>query len=313
MFAVRDSIAVNSPSRHALRAGVSLAFLIALAVITSHRRPFARAREIPQLYAEFVRSVGNGESRAMRLGAYPTSAGFQDHIRTMVAGETVDVFGYHQGLAMISGMNFTPRPVFQSYFAYTPALQKTNLDFYLGRSRPNFVLFRLETINNRFPTLDDAPLLLHLLGAYEPVASSDTTLLLRARTKSLTPRMTPLGGVKLRLGQPLLLANYANRLIVARINLDLNAAGELVKLLWRAPGVSIHVRTADGRDGSYTFIPSMARSGFLLTPLVLSNTDLYGGGSNRRGLPLHDIRFVGSSGQRLYDDTIKVELFELTF
>ena len=47
-------------------------------------------------------------------------------ISAVVAGRTVDVFGYRQGIAILNGLNYVPRPIFQGYSAYTPSLIELN-------------------------------------------------------------------------------------------------------------------------------------------------------------------------------------------
>jgi hypothetical protein len=242
-----------------------------------------------------------------------TIAGIDSRTRRLVGQAPIDVFGQRAGVALMNRMNFKPRPVFQSYSAYTPALQKANLDHYLGQSRPTFVLFDLEPIDNRFPTLEDAALLIHLLGSYEPIGSSNGTLLLRERAQGARkPILTSLDRFELRYDQPLPLANYGSRRIVARIDAKPSLAWRLLTFVWHAPPIKLIVKTADGRTQSYTFIPSMARSGFLLSPLVETNSDLYGLGPNPRTQDLHEIQLVGSYAHMFYRDPVEVELMELT-
>ena len=53
-------------------------------------------------------------------------------------------------------MNHRPRPVFQSYSAYSAALCNLNERFYASAAQPDKVLQRYRTIDNRFTRLDDA-------------------------------------------------------------------------------------------------------------------------------------------------------------
>jgi hypothetical protein len=312
-FAVKEFLQVGAPFQVMMRAGLGLAAAMALAVLGSDGRPLRRALKTPAVYAESLRGLLDARAPMMDPGTDSTIFGIDNRMRRLVGRAPIDVFGSRQGAALLNRMNYRPRPVFQSYSAYTPALQQANLDHYLGRSRPTFVLFDLKPIDNQFPTLEDAPLLIHLLGWYEPIGSSNGTLLLRMRAPGgRKPILTSLGRLELRFHQPLPLANYGNRRIVARIGVNLTLAGRLVAFVLRAPPINLKVTTADGRTGWYTFIPGMAKSGFLLSPLIQTNRDLYGLNLNPGTQALLEIQLVASYPQMFYRDPIRVELFELT-
>ena len=61
-------------------------------------------------------------------------------IKAAVGSAPVDIFNYQQAYAYINGLVLRPRPVFQSYLACTPRLQRINLDFYHSQRRRAFVL-----------------------------------------------------------------------------------------------------------------------------------------------------------------------------
>ena len=102
-------------------------------------------------------------------------------IAQRVGHSSIDVFNYRQGVALLNDLNYRPRPVIQGYTAYTPDLLRANLDFYRSASRPSYVLFSLETIDGRFPTLDDALLLPYILENYQPVLAEHRFLLMDVR------------------------------------------------------------------------------------------------------------------------------------
>ncbi|HKG98832.1 MAG TPA: hypothetical protein VKA97_13505, partial [Pyrinomonadaceae bacterium] len=289
---------------------VTLAMVMALADFASGHRLFKRAGNVSALYAESFRRIGDVQTSITMPVTDDLFRGLDNQTRRSIGHAPVDVFGYRQGAAMITGVNYQPRPVFQSYFAYTPLLQKKNLDHYLGSSRPSYVVFNIETIEGRFPTLDDASLLIHLLGSYEPITSLNGPLLLRRRVSGTPkPTLTPLGQFDLRFNQPLRLPFSTSTRMVARVDMNLNFAGRFASLLFQASPVTLRVTTADGNAVRYKFVPDMARSGFLLSPLVQTASDLYG------PVPIKtvdNIQFVGRYASRLYREPVRVELFELS-
>src|SRR5690349_20615414 len=82
--------------------------------------------------------------RAETLGAAVAERWDLPRVRARAALETLDVFEDSQGIAMLNGLNFHPRPVFQSRWAVTPELLELNRAFYAGERAPEFALFQLE-------------------------------------------------------------------------------------------------------------------------------------------------------------------------
>ena len=77
---------------------------------------------------------------------------------------TTDVYSYLQAPLLASGQPWSPRPIFQSYQAYTPELARLNIEHLRGNKAPDNIAFRVEPIDNRLPALDDGlswPFLMH--------------------------------------------------------------------------------------------------------------------------------------------------------
>src|SRR5207244_5037431 len=60
-----------------------------------------------------------------------------------------------------------PRPVMQSHLVYTPYLARLNDDFYDSDRAPAYALLKIQTIDQRFPPLDDALLLRSFIHRYD--------------------------------------------------------------------------------------------------------------------------------------------------
>src|SRR5262249_54445990 len=62
------------------------------------------------------------------------------HTRAVIGQAPVDVLGYEQTIALYNGLTYRPRPVFQSYCAYTSHLARLNDAFYRSSRAPDYVL-----------------------------------------------------------------------------------------------------------------------------------------------------------------------------
>ena len=97
----------------------------------------------------FSDQFGAALAGARRMHALPK-------VQAEVRDASIDVLGNEQAMALLNNLNYTPRPVFQGYTAYTPNLINLNTAFYSSPKAPAYVLYKNQTIDDRFPTLDDA-------------------------------------------------------------------------------------------------------------------------------------------------------------
>src|SRR5205085_1685863 len=82
--------------------------------------------------------------------------------RAVVGDAPVDLFSYSQGVLLLNDLNYRPRPIFQSYSAYTSYLAAVNAHHYRGGAAPEFVLLNLQPIDHRPATAEDGPALLEV-------------------------------------------------------------------------------------------------------------------------------------------------------
>lgn len=193
--------------------------------------------------------------------------------RRLVGSERVDLLGCNQAVLLLNEFNYAPRPVFQSYAAYTPSLQQTNEAFYLGAAAPRFVMLGLCPIDQHYPASEDALALLVVLRNYRPVAAEKSFVLMQ-RSDVVPVSAPPESGaaVPAEAGQWI---DVPAGQAATRIHLDygLNLAGRLHALFLREPSLSLEVETADKQVHAFRLVRSSARSGFLLSPLLLEDED----------------------------------------
>ena len=193
-------------------------------------------------------------------------------IRATVGQEPVDVFGWEQAIALLNHLNYRPAPVFQAYPATTPYLAGLNVTFYRSERAPAFVLFKLQTIDGRFPTLDNGLVLRELLRGYRHVLVEQDWLLLGRRADP-PPNSPP---VLIRSGD----AAAGERLplpagvVWCELEVEETSLCRLVRFLFQQPPLYLEVfPRGEGTPVQYRLILSTARAGFLLSPLVANRED----------------------------------------
>lgn len=205
--------------------------------------------------------------------------------RSLVGKAPVDVVNYTQWAALANNLNYCPRPIIQGYSVYTPYLQDLNLSFYRSEKRPQYLLFKMETIDGRFPALDDATLLSYILSNYKPVAKDGEFLVLHASPNIPSDvGMTLIHEQTIAFGESLDMSAFNNTFLIMQVEVRPTIIGRAIKFLFHSPVLALNTKMK-GRTASYRFIPAMAERGFVISPILITNNDVMhyfdGAASNR--------------------------------
>ena len=191
-----------------------------------------------------------------------------------VGNSTIDTMSYQQGFVLLNRMNWRPRPVFQSYSAYTQYLAKRNADFFRGSSAPEYLLYKSQPLDNRLPATEDGLALFEILRRYVPDSAEQSFLLLKMNADSKAAVL----GEQLRKG----LIGFDQEVLIDKnfryqqLQLDISdtVRGKIRKLFYRPAYIFIKLKMKSGITQKYRLLPALARNGFLLTPLILKTEDV---------------------------------------
>jgi hypothetical protein len=188
---------------------------------------------------------------------------------------TTDIYSADQSALLAAGLDYDPRPIPQSYSAYTLVLERENADHLTGATAPTNILFAVQPIDNRFPALEDGLSWPLLLTRYDITGLNDGFAILQKNTTR--PPVNPFAGSPaiagtFRLGQTVKLpANMP--LVWAKIDLRPSLAGKLNSFLFKPPRLDITYRFANGSAETFRYIAAMGAAGFIAAPLVQNATD----------------------------------------
>jgi hypothetical protein len=240
------------------------------------------------------------------------------NLGAIVEEETIDVINFEQYFVLREHLNYWPRPVFQSYCAYTPALLKQNLLFYQSSSAPQFVFARLQSVDGRFPAQDDSLLLEELPRRYSIAKEANDFLLLHRKpvqpTGELLREKFPMRHVSF--GQEIEVPETVNCAVELRAIFKPSIYGAARAFLVQPAQVNLVL--TDGKHGQHTgrLIPEMAAAGFLVQPLLQSDRDFADFMAARPGRSVRSIHFepVSATGNCWSQISIQFsKLPELTF
>jgi hypothetical protein len=185
---------------------------------------------------------------------------------------TADVYSYRQACLLASGVRWSPRPVFQSYSAYTPRLARLNADHLRSAQAPDHVLFRAEPIDGRLPSLEDGASWPALLGLYQPRWMDGDLAYLQRRPGAAEAKPRFIEQRVVATGEGAALPD-SDGLLFAEIELERTVLGRLASLVFKPIAPRIELILRDGGRRSHRFVPGMAAGGFVLSPYVANTRE----------------------------------------
>lgn len=222
--------------------------------------------------------------------------------RAAVGADSIDIMSVGQGVLFLNRLDYRPRPVFQSYSAYSPELTALNRDFIASARGPQWMLLDLRAIDGRLPTSEDPQAFLQVLQTYSPDSGERGLLLMRRDAQAQAQaRSRPVGEAQARLGEFVAVPSSPGRMLAVAIEVRPTAWARAASALQRAPQLYIDLELDDGSQHSFRIVPGAARAGFLLSPHIDSTQSLWNwlkAGESRRvsKLRLRGADWLGQPG-----------------
>ena len=202
----------------------------------------------------------------------------QDHrlprIAALVKSSSVDVLGTQQSIAMFENQNYTPRPVFQNYYAFTSRLAHLNEGFYASPRAPQFVIQKYETIDHRVPAMDDARVMTQVFRHYDLVAVENEWLLWEKREAPNPITLTAPEKSVVGFDREIPVPEVSEAALWVTIDVQPSLLGRLRSFFYKPPQLFLKVVDAKGASQSYRMIREMAADGFLLQPFFSTQADV---------------------------------------
>lgn len=220
--------------------------------------------------AEWQSNFGQGVREAEAAARNPA-------LQATIGRSTVDLLTFEQGLIFLNGLNYQPRPVLQSYSAYTPALAAANARFFQSERAPEFVIVRLNTVDGRYPGQDDALALAEFVRSYDVALAGGAFTLLRRKSPAPLPQQlvrAPLGQPVPFYGREIAVPDGRGHPIWIEIDFRPTWLGRLRAFFYHAIPPVMTVRLKDGGEEGFRIIPTTSRKGFFLQPLLHDHSDV---------------------------------------
>lgn len=188
---------------------------------------------------------------------------------------TADQYSYNQTIVLSSpNLEYRPRPVIQSYSAYTPRLSQLNANHLKSPKAAEVIFFETTPIDNRLPSIEDGASWPELISRYRIDAHEGTLLALKRRERPLEMTFQLLGEQVLEFGQEWLIPeNWRDQVLWVEIDGDKTSMAKAVSLLYKLPSVQVDLTLSSGKIFTNRLPMGFWKPGFVLSPRVANAMD----------------------------------------
>ena len=249
------------------------------------------------------------------------AANLRTRFRNLEIHGSADVYPLSQALALGSSVTIQPRPIFQSYSAYTAKLAELNAAHLRSDRAPDHILFDLSTIDDRFAAQDDSLSWPELLTRYDITGAAESVILMEKSGTARQYELTPIGETLARFDERIEIPSMSGGPIWVKIDIQRSLYGNIVAMLYRPTCVSLTLFTRSRKAIGGRLITATARSGFLLSPVVENRHSFFALASTNWQHELADLEvasaLISANGEKGiasgYQSPIRLRFYRLDF
>ena len=207
------------------------------------------------------------------LNIYENNYPLPKEVLQKIGRNSVDIFPWNIQLLLENKLNYLPRPVIQSYTAYTPKLEELNFNHYNSKKGPEFVIFDYASIDGRYPLYDESKTHLILMKNYDVVSSFEydsRNLLLLQRKKAFKPiSFFKTKEYAMYITSPLKIEDN----IYYEVSLYNSLTGKIKSTIKHAPEINIEIITQQGQIMKYKSSKLLLQSGLFSSYFINGTSD----------------------------------------
>jgi hypothetical protein len=238
--------------------------------------------------------------------------GLEESVMRTIGAQPVDIYPWETSFILANDLNWQPRPIFQSFVAYTPWLDRQNALFFDSHKSPKYIIWEVDhwrgevsSIDERY-LLNDEPLTIYAILNHYKLIHRDKQIALLERVfinRLKEPRL--IGSKKGHWAEWIEVPPLRNGMIRARVDVSRKMIGSLKRLLYKEEEFFIEYRLENGDIKKYRLVIDNAVSGVWVNPLIVRISTPF------QGLGVKEIRLSHSRSDFLKREIgIEWELIE---
>ncbi|BAZ46785.1 hypothetical protein NIES4102_38250 [Chondrocystis sp. NIES-4102] len=230
-------------------------------LITKTKNNFVDAAKLISGKANFQKTADKAKARVREVAPLQPISG------------TVDLYPNEIATIFAHGLDYHPRPVIQSFSAYTSKLAHLNVEHLKQPDAAQTILFDINPIDQRLGSFEDGLSWPEILTLYEIINIDGRYLTLQRSSQPRQYRLEPITQqLNLAFNQWFDVPTAADP-IWGKINIHPNLLGKLFTLALRSPELYLEVEKADGSINKYRTVGEVMNEGFLLSPILSNRWD----------------------------------------
>lgn len=208
------------------------------------------------------------------LHIFPNDNQIPVSVKAKINTATVDIYPWNSQLLFENKLNFLPRPVFQSYAAYTKVLEDMNFSHYNSKEKaPEFVIYEYLSFDLRYPLFDEPKVNLCLLKNYSPLEIFDFQnrkfVLLKKRDDFKPIKLEKAREYEMEIGASLAPAKD----IYYEVGVSNSIVGKFVSVIDHAPEMTMEIKSNSSSE--YRTGKKLLESGLFLEKKINKTEDFY--------------------------------------
>lgn len=200
---------------------------------------------------------------------------YPKEVLDIIGNKSVDLVPNETSEIYLNKLNYNPRPIIQSYQAYNAYLDKKNQEKYLSATAPDFVIFGIESTDNKYAVGDETLTLVALLQHYEPIKIWPNRLLLKKKEQTKTLKLVKQQSTIWEMGKsfPLNSVTKADSssqklLSIIKVKTTYNWFGKLLNLLFQPPHLNMEITTNKSEKTTYRTVPILLNKGLIVNAKI---------------------------------------------
>lgn len=205
---------------------------------------------------------------------------YPKEVLEIVGNKTIDLVPNETSEIYLNKLNYNPRPIMQSYQAYNEYLDKKNQEKYLSATAPDYVIYGIESTDNKYAVGDETLTLMALLQRYEPIKTWPNRLLLKKKEQTKTLRLVRQQSTVWEMSKPFALnseiktdSSGRKLLSVIKVKTTYNWFGKLLNLFFQPPHLNMELATKNEKI-IYRTVPILLNKGLIINAKMDSVTDV---------------------------------------
>ncbi|MGY3211759.1 hypothetical protein [Mucilaginibacter sp. HD30] len=235
--------------------------------------------------------------------------------------ETFDIYPYLTSLCYSNGLRYLPRPVLQSYSAYTKKLDSLDASFFANKKVDNIIFHSnktgefggINTIDGRYFMYDEPLSKLEILKSYYVKNQiNDSLFIASKRQKRLSLNLKLIRRKVIKLNEVYQVNADSNKLLFFIATVDYTRKSKLLSLIKRMPYLRVKLFLDGGRDTTFNLVSDLLQHPCVLNKYCADYNDyfkLMNTSSTLTKLPnIRGIKFLANVGS--YQDVIDFKVYE---